>query len=653
MKKGILLALALFLLLPPLGLAGAQKTAAQSAILSAGAVDSFAADFFAQEEVRDQLAGALVVVVRDGKVLLNQGYGYANIKARRPVDADKTLFRVASVSKLFTAAGIMQLAEAGVVDLNADVQSYLPELAIPNGTGSPLALKHLMTHTSGFDNGDYAATQTPYALADFIKDNMPTVIRQPGDVYSYNNFGFVLQGYVIEKISGLRFADYMDKHIFEPLGMSGSSFIMNDAVKKNLATPYDSTMEPQQLSPVIPDASPSGGLFATGTDMAKFMKAMLNGGEAGGSRILSVDSVREMERAQISIAHGMPGAGYGLESNYPQFYNGYRVVEKGGDDSGFHSNLWLMPDERTGVFLSLNSDKGNLRAPFFEQFMDRFFPALEDGPAFIEPYPSSRELQRFECLYSHLRTPALHYDITAEDGALIVKDVFGSHVLHQADELLFYDEEGMPAGFKLDAKGQVAYFSYSLTDSWAERLPDPPLFSDVSEEHPYAASIYKMVQMGVMTGEKDRFEPDKPMTRGEFIAALIPLTGFPLSPGASAFKDTAGSPHEAAIGTAAAFGVAQGRPDGTFGPDEPIRREEAATIIWRLVKFAMNAAPEQADLMGPVAPWASEGVQFVVSRGLYGPEVKEGKGKADYRPQAPLLRQEATAMIDKLQQKLL
>jgi hypothetical protein len=256
-------------------------------------------------------------------------------------------------------------------------------------------------------------------------------------------------------------------------------------------------------------------------------------------------------------------------------------------------------------------------------------------------------------LYSHLRTPALHYDITAEEGALIVKDVFGSHVLRQADELLFYDEEGMPAGFKLDAKGQVAYFSYSLTDSWAERLPDPPLFSDVSEEHPYAASIYKMVQMGVMAGEKDRFEPDKPMTRGEFIAALIPLTGFPLSPGASAFKDTAGSPHEAAIGTAAAFGVAQGRPDGTFGPDEPIRREEAATIIWRLVKFAMNAAPEQADLVGPVAPWASEGVQFVVSRGLYGPEVKKGGGKADYQPQAPLLRQEAAAMIDKLQQKLL
>lgn len=653
MKKRIMLALATLLMLPPLGLAGAQKTAAQSTLLSVESARAFAGNFFGQEDVRDQLAGAIVVVVHDGEVLLNQGYGYADIKVRQPVDAEKTLFRVASVSKLFTAAGIMQLAEAGEVDLDGDVQSYLPELTIPNQTDSPLTLKHLMTHTSGFDNGDYAVTQSPYALADFIKDNMPNVIRKPGDVYSYNNFGFVLQGYVIEEMSGLRFADYMSKRIFEPLGMSSSSFIMNDTVKQNLATPYDSRMEPLELSPVIPDASPSGGLFATGSDMAKFMNAMLSGGQAGKSRILTEESVKEMELAQVSIAQGMPGAGYGLESNYPQFYNGYRVVEKGGDESGFHSNLWLMLDERTGVFLSLNSDKGNLRKPFFEQFMDRFFPSAESEPTFIDPYPSSQELQRFEGLYSHLRTPALHYDITVEDGELIVKDVFGSHVLRQAGDLLFYDEEGMPAGFKLDAEGRIAYFSYSLTDSWAERLPDPPLFSDVPKDHPYADSIYKMVQMGVMAGDAERFEPDKPMTRGEFVAALMPLTGFPLSSSASAFKDTAGSPYEAAIGTAAEFGVAQGRPNGTFGPDEPIRREEAATIIWRLVKFAMDAEPEQADLIGEVSPWASEGVQFVVSRGLYGPEVKESGGKVDYQPQAPLLRQEAAAMIDKLQQKLL
>ncbi|RCX22540.1 hypothetical protein DFP94_101120 [Fontibacillus phaseoli] len=95
------------------------------------------------------------------------------------------------------------------------------------------------------------------------------------------------------------------------------------------------------------------------------------------------------------------------------------------------------------------------------------------------------------------------------------------------------------------------------------------------------------------------------------------------------------------------------RPGGAFGTDEPIRREEAAIFIWRLVKFAMDAAPAQADLKRPVAPWASEGVQYVVSRELYGPEVEASGGKVDYKPRDPLLRQEAAALIDMMQQKLL
>ncbi|WP_410767766.1 serine hydrolase [Fontibacillus sp. BL9] len=653
MKKRFMLVLAVLLAFSASGLTGQQRAAAQASPLSAESVGAFAEGFFQQEEVRDQLAGAIVVVVQDGRVLLNQGYGYADAEARKPVDAEKTLFRVASVSKLFTAVGIMQLAEAGKVDLNANVQTYLPDLTIPNETGSPLTLKHLLTHTSGFDSGDYAVTRSPYALSDFVKDNMPTVVKKPGEAYRYDNFAFALQGYVIEKVSGLSFEDYMSKEIFEPLGMLRSSFILNDDVKKNLATPYNSALEPIGQSPNVPDNSPGGGLFSTGADMAKFLDAMLNSGQRGESRILNEESVKEMERNQVSIQPEVPGVGYGLESNYPQYYNGYRVVEKGGDLSGFHSNLWLMPDEDTGVFLALNSDKGNLRNPFFEQFMNRYFPKKGSGPAFVELLPSDRQLQAFEGLYRHLRTPALLYDITAEDGRLIVKDVFGKHALRQAGELLFYDEEGMPAGFKLDAEGRIAYFSYNLTDGWAEKLPDPPLFSDVPEDHPFAAPIYKMVQMGVMEGSSEVFEPGKPMTRGEFLAALIPLTGFPFSTRASVFKDTAGSPYETAIQTAAEFGVALGRPDGFFGPDEPIRREEAATYIWRLAKFALDAPPEQADLKGPVAPWASEGVQYVVSRGLYGPEVEASDGKLDYKPQAPLLRQEAAALIDMLQQNLL
>ncbi|KWX87317.1 hypothetical protein AMQ83_13835 [Paenibacillus riograndensis] len=110
-----------------------------------------------------------------------------------------------------------------------------------------------------------------------------------------------------------------------------------------------------------PDIAPQGGMISTGGDMAKFMRAMLHNGQAGDGRFLTEASVKAMEHTSVTIHPGIPGAGYAFETNYPKDYNGYTVVEKGGDLSGFHSNLWLMPGQNTGVFLALNSDKGNLR----------------------------------------------------------------------------------------------------------------------------------------------------------------------------------------------------------------------------------------------------------------------------------------------------
>ncbi|WP_049895162.1 serine hydrolase [Paenibacillus antibioticophila] len=652
MKKLILLILAAALFLPS-GVIAADPQASPSAVkLDKAEAEAFAAQFFGQKEVKEQLAGALLVIVKDGQVLLNKGYGYADIAAKRPVDADKTRFRLASVSKLFTSAGIMQLAEAGKVDLDKDVQTYLPDLQIPNKTGVPLTLKHLMTHTTGFDNADSLGSDKAYMLKDYLKDMMPTVVRKPGETFRYDNFAFTLQGYIIEKVSGMSFQDYVGKNIFKPLGMDSSSFMFNDEVKQAIATPYDNNLEPVAQIPNVPDNSPQGGMFSTGTDMAKFMLAMLNGGQAGGERFLTEASVKAMERTSVTIHPDIPGIGYAFETNYPKDYNGYRVVEKGGDLSGFHSNLWLLPEQNTGMFLVLNSDKGNLRLPFFEQFMSRYFPKTDAGPAFVKPAPDKQQLLRFEGLYRHLRTPVLRYDITAVDGALIVRDVFGTHTLRQADDLLFYDEEGTPAGFKLNADGDIAYFSYNMTDSWAEKIPEPPVFSDVPVDHPYAKSIYYLVQLGAIPGGTDEFKPDKPVTRGQFLAQIMPMAGFQLSTQPSIFSDTKGSPYEAVIQTAVNYGIVQGLPGGVFGPDQPLTREQAATFIWRMVKISMNADPVKADLKISASPWASEGVQYIVGQRMFGPDVKATGGALDYRPKDPMLNKEAAVLIYKLVQKL-
>ncbi|MEC0168036.1 serine hydrolase [Paenibacillus graminis] len=652
MKKLILPILAAALFLPTGGIASDPQASPSAVKLDKAEAAAFAAQFFEQKEVKEQLAGALLVIVKDGQVLLNKGYGYADMATKRPIDADKTLFRLASVSKLFTSAGIMQLAEAGKVDLDKDVQTYLPDLQIPNTTGAPLTLKHLMTHTTGFDNTDSLDSDKAYTLKDYLKNMMPTVVRKPGEAFRYDNFAFTLQGYIIEKISGLTFQDYVRKNMFKPLGMDRSSFIFNDEVRKAIATPHNNNLEPIAQIPNVPDNSPQGGMFSTGADMAKFMLAMLNGGQAGGERFLTEASINAMEHTSVTIHPDIPGVGYAFETNYPKDYNGYTVVEKGGDLAGFHSNLWLMPGQNTGMFLALNSDKGNLRLPFFEQFMSRYFPKTDAGPAFVKPAPDKQQLLRFEGLYRHLRTPVLRYDITAADGALIVRDALGTHTLRQAGDLLFYDEEGTPAGFKLDADGNIVYFSYNMPDSWAEKIPEPAKFSDVPEAHPYAKSIYYLVQLGALPGGTAEFKPDMPITRGQFLAQLMPLAGFQLSTQPSVFSDTKGSPYEAAIQTAADYGIVQGLPVSIFGPNQALTREQAATFIWRMVKISLNAAPVKSDLRTPASPWASEGVQYIVGQQLFGPDVQAAGGALEYRPKDQMLNKEAAELIYKLIQKL-
>jgi len=653
MRKTILLLLSTLLLLPAAAFASASAPS-PDAVLGKADVETFAKRFFRQPDVQDQLAGAMLVVVKDGQVLLNEGFGYADLAAKTPIDPDNTLFRLASVSKLFTTIGIMQLAEAGKLDLDRDVQTYLPDLAIPNDTGFPLTLKHLMTHTTGFDFGDSADADSPYPLHDFLRDKMPTVVSKPGVAFRYDNFAFSLQGYIIEKISGQPFEDYMADKLFAPLGMTNSSFIYDARVKKALATPHDPLLQPFENSPNVPDNAPEGGMFSTGADMAKFMVAMLAKGQLANGRILTAASVEEMERNSVSIHPDVPGVGYAFESNYPQFYNGRKVVEKGGDLAGFHSNLWLLPEENAGMFLVLNSDKGNLRQPFFEQFMNRYFPATGSGPEFLTPEPTKQQLLRFEGMYRDLRTPAWRYDIAAEHGELIVKDAYGTHRLRQAGELLFYDEEGIPAGFKTDDRGNILFFSYNKSDSWAEKLPEPPKFKDVPDSHPYAKSIYDLVQLGAIESGKDKFRPEEPITRGEFVSQLIRLAGFQPSSKPSTFADTQGSTYAGDIQTALELGVVRGIPGGSFGPAQPLTREQAATFVWRLAQVGLGATPVQAKLQGPVSSWASEGVQYIVGRQLYGPDVSASEGEpVDYRPKDKMLNQEAAALIHALITKLL
>ncbi len=174
------------------------------------------------------IPGAVALVVKDGTVFFAKGYGFADLETRRPVNPEATLFRVASVSKLFTATAVMQLVEQGKLDLHVDVNQYLESFSLKAGFGKPVTLANLLTHTGGFDDAFLGSAQPlewePIPLGKYLSIHMPPRVMPPGDLISYSNHGLALAGYLVERASGQPFAEYVKEHILQPLGMQRSGF---------------------------------------------------------------------------------------------------------------------------------------------------------------------------------------------------------------------------------------------------------------------------------------------------------------------------------------------------------------------------------------------------------------------------------------------
>ncbi|MBO0722048.1 MAG: beta-lactamase family protein, partial [Blastocatellia bacterium] len=231
---------------------------------------------------RDEIAGAVVAVVKDGRVLFAKGYGYADVAARRPVSADATLFRVASISKLFTWTAVMQLVEQGKLDLDRDVNLYL-DFQIPATYPQAITLRHLMTHTPGFQMASPDHSRWPgtdlLPLKEYLLKYLPPRIFPPGSTPAYSNYGAALAGYIVQRVSGQPFEEYVAEHIFRPLGMAHSTFVqpLPNALKPMMSQGYGLASESAGQFFLVP-GSPAGSLYTTATDMARFMLAHLKDG---------------------------------------------------------------------------------------------------------------------------------------------------------------------------------------------------------------------------------------------------------------------------------------------------------------------------------------------------------------------------------------
>jgi CubicO group peptidase (beta-lactamase class C family) len=391
--------------------------------------------------------GATVAVVKDGELVLAKGYGFSDIENATPVDAERTLFHIGSITKLFTWTAVMQLVAEGRIDLDTDVNTYLTDITIPDTyPGEPITMRHLMTHTAGFEDAERhiwaASPDEVVTFRDYCRANIPARVRLPGSVSSYSNYGTTLAAVVVEDVTGIPFEEYLASYILDPLGMNRTSIAADlpPELAADLAQGY--TYGGPQNDP-IPDSiyviGPAGTITSSAPDMARFLAAHMLDGTYRNTTILSVPAAREMHARTFANDPRVSGMCLGF---YENFINGRRIIEHGGDTNTFHSLIAIVPEQQAGLFVSYNSaGGGEAREELLTAFMDHYYP---EEPAVIpEPDPTAAtHLQTYAGIYASNRRNYATFEkfLTPPEEILITVGPTGALLLERGGRTLEFAE---------------------------------------------------------------------------------------------------------------------------------------------------------------------------------------------------------------------
>lgn len=390
-----------------------------------------------------EIAGMVISVVKDGKVLLQKGYGLADVEAKVAMDPATTLVRPGSTSKPFTWTAVMQLVQQGKIDLDRNVNDYL-DFKIEEAYGKPITMRDLMNHRAGFEEGlkdllgyDPALAQT---TERYLKEHPRPMLFAPGEAPGYSNYGVALAGYIVQRVSGLPFETYVQQHIFKPLGMNHSTFVqpLPKGFPGFLSKGYDTINEPPSPFELVITA-PAGSLTTTAADMSRFMLAHLGQGSVDGASILEPATVARMHSP--SYRHkDLPGFGTMAHGFFHVRHNGRLLIGHGGDTIVYHTEMNLLPEENVGIFFTFNSRGKDsavygARKELMDGFMDRYFPAppaaeqptlataQADAQKIAGRYQSSRRVDHGFLRFFYLLQQTV---ITANlDGTIAVPDGLG------------------------------------------------------------------------------------------------------------------------------------------------------------------------------------------------------------------------------------
>ncbi len=410
----------------------------------------------------DQIPGAAVLLIKDGKVLHKKGYGFAHVERQAPFDVDSSIFRIGSISKTFTAMALLTLADQGKIKLDEDVNQYLKWVKVPDTFTTPVTPAHLITHSAGFDElGGRRVFQKNQLIAlDSFLNNRLVRLRESGVVSSYSTYGIALAGLIVEDVSGQTLEEYMDEHIWSPLGMDMTSIEPPIEHQPFLASGYEmSDGNNVAASWEWYHTFPASSINSTFSDMEKYLKVLLNHGTYQGGKVLSKQLAKAMQSQQLSVHPEVFGFAYGF---YERDRNGLKTFTHGGDMLGFSSMMTLIPSENMGILVSHHHEGTGLRNEVTDLITKHFGSAPQAQEA---PDRLVNDVQAFAGTYRWMTTCYTcdndygfrRHELSANsDGTL---SGFGRK-FYQVEPLLFKSYDGQRImGFKKDGKGEIRYMS--------------------------------------------------------------------------------------------------------------------------------------------------------------------------------------------------
>lgn len=390
-------------------LLGATTAAAPASLDDTAALEAFMDGLIEPLMKVNSSPSGTVAIAWKGELIFAKGYGFQDIEEQVPVDVSQTLFRPGSASKLFTWVSVMQLVEQGRLDLDVDVNTYLETFQIRDAFDAPITLRHIMTHTAGFEDGalGYLIIDDPeriLPLREAMERYQPARVNPPGKQTAYSNYATSIAGLIVENVSGLPFADYVRERIFEPLGMDHSTFVEPppEPLAGQMAKSYgvEAGRFVEKPFEIISNFAPAGAQSATATDMVRFGQAILNGGELDGERILEADTVQQMLARSFSHDERLAGMALGF---YEQDINGFRIVGHGGDTRWFHSFLGIDQAQELTFFVSFAGPGGSpVRTAFTPAFYDEYFP--RDTPRPEPPEDFAQRAGKYAGAYAFWRS---------------------------------------------------------------------------------------------------------------------------------------------------------------------------------------------------------------------------------------------------------